>query len=50
MDNVNVDPKPAQQPLPVILGGSADGAGRAGELADGWIAGGAANPEAFAAA
>ena len=51
MDNVNVDPKPAQQPLPVILGGSADGAlRRAGELADGWIAGGAANPEAFAAA
>jgi probable F420-dependent oxidoreductase len=49
MDNVNVGPKPVQKPgIPVILGGSAEGVfQRAGELADGWVAGGASNAEAF---
>ena len=49
MDNVNIDPKPAQQPsIPIILGGSAEGPlRRAGALADGWVAGGAANAETF---
>ena len=52
MDNVNVSPKPVQQPgIPVILGGSAEGVfRRAGELADGWVAGGGGNAEIFAQA
>ena len=50
MDNVNIDPKPVQQPsIPVIIGGSADTAlQRAAEQTDGWVAGGAASPEVFA--
>ena len=49
MDNVNVDPKPVQQPsIPIILGGSAEGPlRRAGQLADGWVAGGTANAETW---
>ncbi len=49
MDNVNVDPKPAQQPsIPIILGGSADGPlQRAAQAGDGWVAGGTANPETW---
>ena len=52
MDNVNIDPKPVQQPsIPVIIGGSADTAlQRAAEQTDGWVAGGAASPEVFAQA
>ncbi len=52
MDRVNVEPKPLQQPsIPIIIGGSADTAlKRAAERADGWVAGGAASPEAFAQA
>ena len=51
MDNVNIDPKPVQQPIPTIIGGSADTAlQRAAELTDGWVAGGAASPEVFAQA
>ena len=52
MDNVNIDPKPVQQPsIPIIIGGSADTAlQRAAEHTDGWVAGGAASPEVFAQA
>ena len=49
LDNVNVSPKPVQKPgIPVILGGSAEGGfQRAGELADGWGAGGGGNAGGF---
>ncbi len=49
MDNVNVDPKPIQKPaIPVIMGGMADAVfKRSAEDAEGWVAGGGANPEAF---
>ncbi len=49
MDNVNVGPKPVQKPgIPVILGGSAEAVfQRAGETADGWVAGGTSNAEAI---
>ena len=52
MENVNIDPKPVQQPsIPLIIGGSADTAlQRAAEQTDGWVAGGAASPEVFAQA
>ncbi len=49
LDNVNIDPKPVQQPsIPIILGGSADAVlKRSAEEADGWVAGGAANAVVF---
>jgi len=49
LDNVTVEPKPAQKPgIPIILGGSSEGVfQRAGELADGWVAGGGGNAEVF---
>ena len=52
IDNVNIDPKPVQQPsIPLIIGGSADSAlQRAAERTDGWVAGGAATPGIFAQA
>lgn len=52
LDKVNIDPKPVQKPgIPIILGGSAEAVlQRSGEEADGWVAGGTTNPEAFAEA
>ena len=49
MDDVNIDPKPAQKPsIPIIIGGSADTAlQRAAEHTNGWVAGGAASAEVF---
>ena len=49
MDNGNIDPKPVQKPsVPILMGGNADAAlKRTAEMSDGWIAGGAGNPEAF---
>ena len=49
MDDVNVEPKPVQQPgIPIILGGSAEAVlKRSAEEADGWVAGGGGGPDAF---
>jgi len=49
MDNVNVEPKPVQKPgIPIIIGGSADPVlKRSAEEADGWVAGGTGNADAF---
>ena len=52
LDNVNVDPKPVQKPgIPIIIGGTAEAVlKRSAEDADGWVAGGAGNAEAFSQA
>lgn len=52
LDKVNMEPKPVQKPgIPIILGGSAEAVfQRSAEEADGWVAGGTTNPEAFAEA
>jgi len=52
LDNVNVDPKPVQKPgIPILLGGAADAVfKRSAEEADGWVAGGTMNPEAWSQA
>ena len=49
LDNVSMEPKPVQKPgIPIILGGSAEAVlQRSAEEADGWVAGGAMNAEAF---
>ncbi|MFQ5879720.1 MAG: LLM class flavin-dependent oxidoreductase [Dehalococcoidia bacterium] len=45
---VTILPKPVQRPLPILIGASAEaGLRRAGELADGWIAGSGATVDQF---
>ena len=51
MDDVNVDPKPVQKSgIPIIIGGSADAVYKRAAEADGWVAGGGLNAEAYALA
>ena len=49
LDNVNMEPKPLQNPgIPILMGGRAEAVlKRSAEEADGWIAGNGWEPEAF---